>query len=145
MWGVTKKKPFCTIKNAHGEDPSNNEPRWISSLATLRNTDLVVSGSHDGYVRLWKSDPGRRRISQIGAINLGSILHPEDDRENAEEPAGGFVNSVAIHPNKKALIVGLGQEHRLGRWWRYKKPRNGILVIGLVPNKDSEGEKFANL
>ena len=139
-----KKKPLCTVKNAHGEDATNGEPLWVSSLATLHNTDLVASGSHDGLVRLWKSDPGQRKISQISAINLGSVLHPED-AEDAEEPPGGFVNSIAIHPNQKSLILAVGQEHRLGRWWRYKKPRNGILVIGLSPNESSEGGNFSNL
>jgi hypothetical protein len=40
-----KKKPLYTVYNAHGKDPTNQEPRWISALATLPSTDLVATGN----------------------------------------------------------------------------------------------------
>ena len=121
-----KKKPICTVKSAHGTDPGNSEPRWISAIATQHNTDLIVSGSHDGHVRLWKSDPKHRMLRQVAEVDLSSVVSWDSN-----EP--GFVNSVAIHPSGKALVVGLGQEHRLGRWYRHKAARNGLLVISLNP------------
>lgn len=142
MWGVMKKKAISTVKAAHGVDVTNNEPRWISSLTTLHNTDLVASGSHDGFLRLWKSEPKQRKLSQVAEVYLGSILHPEETDQDGEPP-GGFVNSISIHRSGKAVILGVGQEHRLGRWWRYKRARNGILVVGLSPTDASE--KFDNL
>ena len=44
VWGCLKKKPLCSVLDAHGRDESNNQPMWISSIATLLNTDLVASG-----------------------------------------------------------------------------------------------------
>lgn len=44
LWGCLKKKPLCSVPNAHGFDALNNQPMWISSIAALINTDLVASG-----------------------------------------------------------------------------------------------------
>lgn len=44
VWGCLKKKPLCCISEAHGKDENNGQPNWISSIATLLNTDLVASG-----------------------------------------------------------------------------------------------------
>ena len=52
--------------------------------------------------------------------------------------SAGFANGVCFHPSGRALLVGIGQEHRLGRWWRIKEARNGILVLPLRPIKDSD-------
>jgi len=44
VWGCLKKKPLCSVPEAHGKDEINDQPMWISSIATLLNTDLVASG-----------------------------------------------------------------------------------------------------
>lgn len=44
IWGCLKKKPLCLVAEAHGIDETNGQPMWISSIATLLNTDLVASG-----------------------------------------------------------------------------------------------------
>lgn len=44
VWGCLKKKPLCCVQEAHGKNDENNLPMWISSIATLLNTDLVASG-----------------------------------------------------------------------------------------------------
>ena len=33
------------------------------------------------------------------------------------------------------IIAAVGQEHRLGRWWRIKEARNSIVVIPLNHKK----------
>jgi len=128
LWSVMKKKPICTIKRAHGTDSINEEPRWLTALATQHNTDLLASGSQDGHVRLWKANTKTRRLQQMADIDLSNIL-PGCDASNP-----GFVNSISLHPSGKALILGMGQEHRLGRWWRHKAAKNGIVVITLKPS-----------
>ena len=44
LWGVLKKKPLVTVKNAHvcGEGKQN----WITAVTALQNTDLVASGEN---------------------------------------------------------------------------------------------------
>lgn len=44
LWSSQKKKPLCSVTNAHGIEEDNGQPMWISSIATLINTDLVASG-----------------------------------------------------------------------------------------------------
>ena len=43
----------------------------------------------------------------------------------------GFVNALAFSNDGNNLIAGIGQEHRLGRWWRLKKAKNCVCVIPL--------------
>ncbi|XP_069672562.1 U3 small nucleolar RNA-interacting protein 2 [Periplaneta americana] len=114
LWGTMKKKPLCTVNQAHGVSAENEQPKWISSIAALVNTDLVASGSHDGHVRLWKCDKGFRSLTPIVDI-----------------PVVGFVNAMAFTSDGDYIIVGTGQEHRLGRWWKEKEAKNGILIIPL--------------
>lgn len=52
MWLTEKKKSVVTIPNAHGNDGKIG--RGIVSVASLKGSDMVASGSNDGYLRLWK-------------------------------------------------------------------------------------------
>lgn len=119
VWGTKKKKPLCTVEFAHGISAQNKEPNWISSISTLTNTDLVASGSHDGYVKLWKCDSGFRSLSPV--LNI---------------PVVGFINAMDFTSDGNYLIVGVGQEHRLGRWWKVKEAKNGILIIPLTKKQN---------
>ena len=63
------------VKRAHGTDPSNDEPNWVSALATLHNTDLVATGSCDGTLNLWWSeDHTKRKLSKVKQIALSTVL-----------------------------------------------------------------------
>ena len=51
LWSVSKKKPLCTVPKAHKKperSPVEDIPdeSWITSLATLRSTDLLASGKN---------------------------------------------------------------------------------------------------
>lgn len=103
------------MKNAHGIYPLNNQPLWISAVAALVNTDLVATGSNDGFIRLWKIGKDYRSISLLFTI-----------------PVTGFVNSLAFTSDGKSLIAGVGQEHKFGRWTVVKEARNCVLIIPLL-------------
>lgn len=111
VWNVGKKKPIAIHKIAHGKS-STGIPNWISSIATLLNSDLIASGSCDGFIRVWKLEKNFRGITL-----------------KFEIPVTGFVNSLTFTNDGNSLIAGIGQEHRLGRWWRLKEGKNVILVI----------------
>jgi len=113
-WGVMKKKPFAAVQNCHGQDESNGDPHWVSALATLYNTDMVATGSRDGWVRIWKVGEGFKTLTQVQQIKMT-----------------GFVNSLSISADGQYLVAGLGQEHRLGRWWVDKAAKNKVAVIKL--------------
>ncbi len=140
LWGSQKKKPLCSIPAAHGVGSTNNQPNWISSVAALANTDLIASGkyqylrifsklsiyfcvqagSQDGFIRLWKCGENFRSLTPLMSV-----------------PVKGFVNSLAFSSDGKLLIAGLGQEHRLGRWWRDGSAKNEIIVVPLKQRETS--------
>ena len=49
----------------------------------------------------------------------------------------GFVNSLSISGCGGWIVAGVGQEHRLGRWWRDKEAKNKLVII-KVPNNDQD-------
>lgn len=59
----------------------------------------------------------------------------------------GFVNSLAFSSDGSTLYAGVGQEHRLGRWWRLKNAKNAVYVIPLqksTETKDSATNEWFN-
>lgn len=52
LWFTEKKRAVATIENAHGLD--GGVGRGLSSVAALKSSDLVMTGSNDGHLRLWK-------------------------------------------------------------------------------------------
>lgn len=113
-WSASKKKPIGQYKLAHGVS-STGTANWISAIASFVNTDLIASGSCDGFIRVWQLEKSYREI-----------------KLKFEIPVDGFVNCLQFTSDGSALIAGIGQEHRLGRWWRIKDAKNVILVVPLV-------------
>jgi len=117
LWVSLKRKPKVVVHNAHGGN-------WISSVAAYPYSDVIASGSCDGYIRLWKIDKETSQISPIKSI-----------------PMEGWINSLQFSKKRNYLIVGVGQEHRLGRWTKFNKVKNGIRIIPLpkiVINNNNE-------
>ncbi|XP_066472207.1 U3 small nucleolar RNA-interacting protein 2 isoform X2 [Tiliqua scincoides] len=116
LWGLSKKKPLATVKQAHGLCGTQGleQPYWISAVAALLNSDVVATGSHSASVRLWKCGEGFRRLEPLFNI-----------------PLVGFVNTLQFSNAGHFLVAGIGQEHRLGRWWRIKEAKNSICIIPL--------------
>uniref|UniRef100_A0A665TQ70 U3 small nucleolar RNA-interacting protein 2 n=1 Tax=Echeneis naucrates TaxID=173247 RepID=A0A665TQ70_ECHNA len=71
-------------------------------------------GSHNSQVQLWKCTQNYRGLEPLFNV-----------------PVSGFVNSLKFSNSGQFLAAGVGQEHRLGRWWRLKEAKNGIYVIPL--------------
>ncbi|NXF90089.1 U3IP2 protein, partial [Eubucco bourcierii] len=116
LWGLTKKKPLALARQAHGMQGIQDlqQPYWISAVAALRSSDLLATGSHSASVKLWKCSEGFRKLEPLWDI-----------------PLVGFVNSLKFSSAGDFLVAGLGQEHRLGRWWRIKEAKNSICIIPL--------------
>ena len=144
LWTIHKKKPVFTVSVAHGIDspvapeaasaekapdpsvPAEPQPRWITALATVPYSDLVLSGSWDGSLRVWKVGADKRRIEAVGV--LGSAGDVEEDRVR------GVINDIGVFergPRGKdgvCVVAGLGTEHRFGKWARFKG-KNGAVVF----------------
>lgn len=117
VWNLARKKPQIELKYAHGKQ-STGVANWITAIATLVNTDLIASGSCDGFIRVWQVQKNFKELSM-----------------KFEVPVGGFVNSLTFTSDGSSLIAAIGQEHRLGRWWRLKEGKNVILVIPFKRNE----------
>lgn len=115
VWGVNKKKPLCTYSAAHGCDPVTNQAYWICSIATLINTDLIASGSQNGYINVWKLGSHFRSLNLLFKIE---VL--------------GFINDLSFTEDGKFLIAAVGGEHKLGRWTVFKDVKSSILKIPLI-------------
>ncbi|KAJ5673803.1 hypothetical protein N7462_009242 [Penicillium macrosclerotiorum] len=93
LWSMHKKKPLYTIPLAHGLDPippldelspevdkdtaAHNTrhmramPRWITALTTIPGTDVILSGSWDGWIRAWRISEDKKTIIPLGPIGAG--------------------------------------------------------------------------
>ncbi|KAI9495493.1 WD40-repeat-containing domain protein [Zychaea mexicana] len=126
LWDIGRKKPVYSISPAHGVNTTVSESEgeidtayWITAIASLRYSDLFVSGSWDGFVRLWKIAPDNKSFSQVGQVAVA-----------------GVVNSIEIKTvfpsNRTVIAVGVGQELKSGRWLRLKKGvKNCTKIIEL--------------
>lgn len=92
----------------------------IDSILFSTILNVFFSGSCDGMIRVWKLGDNYRELTLI-----------------FEVPVKGFVNSLAFTNDGTKLIAAIGQEHRLGRWWRIKEAKNTIMIIPLMKKSSS--------
>lgn len=160
LWTLSKKKPIFTVPLAHGLDPAlkpeeasaevepekravstGRQPRWITALATVPYSDLVVSGSWDGHVRVWRVSQDKRRIESMGVLGVGieDALAAADLAEEGEDSAQvvkGVINDLSVFERGErgqdglCIVAAVGNEHRLGRWKKIKG-KNGAVVFYL--------------
>ncbi|CAB5389885.1 WD40 repeat-like protein [Rhizophagus irregularis] len=126
LWNIGIKKPIFVYRLAHGIESEGTIPLayWITSLAIIKYSDLFVSGSWDGNIRLWKIANNFKSFVPLTQITMI-----------------GFVNSLkfaTVIDEKVFLLAGIGQEHRLGRWQKIKKAKNGWRLIELPLKKKEE-------
>lgn len=162
LWSTAKKKPIFKYQLAHGlaEHHSETEgrvsnPRWVTAIATLPYSDLFVSGSWDGYIRLWRLDRGLKSFEPMdmmipinGIINSlqlvqtpsGPITDAAWMKVAAEEEHDGEPDAQTRQTNgidsgkglRMVLVVAaIGQEPRTGRWLRVAASE-GAKNCGLV-------------
>ncbi|CAH1782690.1 unnamed protein product [Owenia fusiformis] len=119
LWGVLKKKPLAMVQNAHDGSLSDGvagteQENWITSVASHQTTDLIASGSKDGCIKFWKCAQDFKSLQPLFSL-----------------PVAGFINSLAFSTDGSLLVAGVGQEHRMGRWWRIKESKNSICIINM--------------
>ncbi|KAI1096857.1 WD40 repeat-like protein [Rostrohypoxylon terebratum] len=181
LWSIQKKKPLFVLAQAHGlerpllpteasaeEAPTPKvvpppQPRWITALRTLPYSDLILSGSWDGYVRVWRLSDDKKKIEPVGVLgNSSSGIDPvptangvdadESDDEGAVNGANGasqsswlvkgVVNDIALFERGDrgkdglCVVVGVGKEHRLGKWKKIKGGKNGAVVFEVSRTKE---------
>ncbi|KAL6716426.1 pre-rRNA processing protein [Lecanora helva] len=159
LWSVQKKKPVFTVPLAHGLDPAlkpedlsadvvpdvkvpDRQPRGITALTTVPLSDIIVSGSWDGFVRVWRISEDKRRLEIAGILGQtqtgGEVDSGElkDGGEDEEEKSSvrGFINDLSIlergdhGKDGLSIVAATGTEPRMGRW-KSMEGKSGALVF----------------
>ena len=155
LWSIHRKKSVYTIHTAHGVDepPSLEEvtsesdpkvieelkkvdkrrpiPRGITALAAWPGTDVILSGSSDGWIRVWKLSDDKRTIIPLGTVgalgsqNVNEIPEQQNGHTNGDAasssgastisaspessgPVRGYVNSLAVFERRKQIVNEFG-------------------------------------
>lgn len=156
LWTLHKKKPIFTVPVAHGLDMTlaleqasaeevtareiraEPQPRWITALATVPYSDLVLSGSWDGCVRVWKVSTDKKRIEAVGILGKEGA-----SAEGQEVKVRGVINDLGVFERGErgkqgiCVVAGVGTEHRFGRWKPVEGKNNA--VVFEVPKMEGGG------
>ncbi|KAL9104075.1 MAG: hypothetical protein Q9163_000927 [Psora crenata] len=155
LWSLHKKKPIFTYPLAHGlnaalkpEEASAEmhlgpdfkvpkpQPKWITALASVPFSDLVLSGSSDGLVRAWRVGEGKKTIEAVGVV--GEVGSAGQDGEE-EVAIRGIINDLEVFQRggrgveTLCIVAAVGTEHKLGRWTKVQG-RSGAVILE-VPRK----------
>ncbi|CAB1315303.1 unnamed protein product [Coregonus sp. 'balchen'] len=112
----------------------------------LINEEHMITGADDGSVSLWS-------VNKKKPLSTVKAAHGRHGDFGLEQPywvaavaalqnsdTTGFVNSLKFSSSGKFLVAGVGQEHRLGRWWRLKEAKNGLYIIPLKRQQPEQEE-----
>ena len=128
-------------ENPDQKVPGEPQPRWITALASASYSDLIVSGSWDGVIRVWRVSEDKRRIEALGVV--GKLERQSSEKGKTEENASwedetlsvrGIINDLQVFERGDrgqdglCIVAATGTEHRLGRWKRIDG-KNGALVF----------------
>lgn len=109
VFSQSYKKPIAEIKNAHSKNP-------VTALISIPFTNIVISGSFDGFIHFWEYKPINKITCTFTKITSVQVQ--------------GVVNKFSFSCNYKYLFVAIGNEMKHGTWTRVKS-KSGIAVIPL--------------
>lgn len=159
LWSLAKKKPLSIMPAAHGLDdplkPSEYSaeekpnpkaapvqvPRHITALRTIPYSDLVLSGSWDGNVRVWRLSEDKKTLEPVGALGADQ----EAEARGAWGGIKGVINDISVFERGEkgadglCVVAAVGKEHRFGRWKVEKGGKNGGVVFE-VPRAAGQGQ-----
>jgi ribosomal RNA-processing protein 9 len=118
LWMMEKKRAAASVVQAHGVNAASGLGRGIVSISSIKGSDLLTTGSSDGYLRFWKTTTGKS-AKERGIEAVGQI------------PVHGFINDIAFSSKAKFCVAAVGQEHRCGRWERVPRAKNRLAIIQL--------------
>lgn len=177
LWSIQKKKPVFVLPRAHGVDPPllpteasaeanpdprvvpAPQPRWITALKTIPYSDVILSGSWDGCVRVWRLSKDKKKIEPVCVLGVPSSVESDGEQklngDHETETEGGLdgrlikgvVNDIAMFERGDrgrdglCVVAAIGKEHRLGRWKVLRGGKNGAMVFEVprVPKATSKG------
>lgn len=140
LWSLSKKKPIFTQRVAHGiiplpastqisaeasevtrqqqlQDKNLTHPYWITSLHAIPYSNVFVSGSWNGSLKLWKISENLREFEILAELpNCRGLV------TNIQAVESGKYGRETFR-----ILASVSKEHRLGRWIsKVPGARNGI-------------------
>ncbi|SCV02983.1 LAMI_0H04544g1_1 [Lachancea mirantina] len=140
LWSMSKKKPLFTQRIAHGiiplpecqtisaerdqsmcetqlQEKALTRPYWITALHAIPYSNVFVSGSWNGVLKVWKIAPTMREFELLGELAR----------------CQGVVTKIQVVESGKhgretlRVLASVAKEHRLGRWIHHiSGARNGL-------------------
>lgn len=140
LWSLAKKKPVYTMRASHGiiplpeltqisgeasdevkskqlEEKRLARPYWVTALHAIPYSNIFISGSWNGNLKVWKLAENMREFSLLG------------DLSNCK----GVVTKIQVVESGKhgketfRVLATVAKEHKLGRWIsKVPAARNGI-------------------
>ncbi|KAL2134472.1 hypothetical protein VTI74DRAFT_118 [Chaetomium olivicolor] len=166
LWSTQRKKPLHVVPRAHGIEPPLKpteasadevpdpkvvpapQPRGITALRTIPYSDVILTGSWDGCVRVWRLSEDKRKIEVVGVLGGASRADQAtangengDEEGQSKDIVRGIINDIAMFERGDrgkdglCVVAVTGKEMRLGRWKYLKEGRCGA-VIFEVPRVD---------
>lgn len=138
FWSLAKKKPLYTQRIAHDLQPQllptqttaeasavasavipEPQPYWITALHGVPFSDIFLSGSFSGELKVWRIEKeGIRSFQQIGAIKVKGCINK--------------IDTVEVPDRRKLLVyVLVSKEHKYGRWLGKLPGRNALVSFAL--------------
>lgn len=170
LWVIHKKKPIHTISLAHGLDPAlaldetsaevnpdptkapQPQPRWITALATIPYSDVILSGSWDGHLRAWKVSDDRKKIEVLGVVGAAGLPHgvaktplaaiAEDvsmEDTSAEAEAVGQTAVTTSHDRRNPAPVVSGVINDISVFERGDRGKDGACIVVAIGKEHRMG------
>lgn len=137
LWSRSKKKALYTKRVAHGLLPAFSpqeasaeileelaarqippaQPYWITAIYSIPFSDIFISGSYDGQIRVWQLEREHlRSFTLLGSLSVkGCVVK--------------ICGTEIIDDSKIMVFVATAKEHRLGRWLGKVEGRNAITTL----------------
>ncbi|TVY84783.1 putative WD repeat-containing protein [Lachnellula suecica] len=160
LWTIHKKKPMFTLALAHGVDPvmasddasaetdpakrsvPEPQPRWITSLATIPYSDVVLSGSWDGCLRAWRVSSDKKKLEPMGIV--ASAKPAEENGASQANGEGHFavagaINDISLFERGErgkdgvCVVIAVGKQLRMGGWKRKAAGGKDASVVFEIP------------
>jgi len=107
----------------------------------------VVSGSWDGWVRVWRVSADEKKLEAVGKVGraegspvVNGMGEGGDDNQAGDDGEGqcikGIINDLAVFERGDrgqdglCIVAAVGKEHRLGRWKKVQG-KNGAVVFEI--------------
>ena len=140
LWSLSKKKPVFIERQAHGIDerpetdlPHTGEaaadrvplptqtPRYITAIHAIPYSDIFLTGSWSGEIKVWKLGPEMRSFKQIATLpNVKGVVDSIDISEHGTRGKEVF-----------AVVAAVSKQLRIGRFLDVGG-RNGLYTGELV-------------